>query len=507
MRFCEKLDFLMKITNTTNSALSLNVRLDASHISRLRRGERNALKDMSSIKTMGAYFARNCSQEYQRKALSDALNLTALPNTEKQISELIAKWLVTADDRGTRSVESFLSGLSGFSKSRSNTEVNLNSATAEFPQSGMSVYYGNEGKQKAAVYFLSEVIAREKPQTLLLFSDEPTDWMTADRAFAAQWAQLMMQVLAKGNRIKIIHTVSRDLDEMFHAITQWMPLYMSGLIEPYYYPKKKDGIFKRTLFICPDVSAVVSMSVGNTANKAANILCRDSAVIEAYTEEFNEYLSLCKPLMSIYTAKDEGVYFSKLLEFEEECSNAVMKTESLSLLTMPEKLTNEIMTRIGKLSDFGAHQKERVSVFENCLKSNTFTEIIRLFDTETVKNEQVKVSFSDMLIGGATYYTAEEYIEHLEHILHLLKTRENFHVFLTDEELESRYMVYAREEVGAIVAKTSAPAVILAINESNLSAAFWDYLVHLIGDNRYRYPDDAESERKLSEYIKRLKSS
>ena len=44
MRFSEKLDYLMKVTNTTNSALASSTSLDASYISRLRRGVRNLLR-------------------------------------------------------------------------------------------------------------------------------------------------------------------------------------------------------------------------------------------------------------------------------------------------------------------------------------------------------------------------------------------------------------------------------------------------------------------------------
>ena len=68
----EKLDFLMNITNTSNSALALNIKLDPSHISRLRRGERNALKNEACIGAMGAYFARHCEEDYQQKALAEA---------------------------------------------------------------------------------------------------------------------------------------------------------------------------------------------------------------------------------------------------------------------------------------------------------------------------------------------------------------------------------------------------------------------------------------------------
>ena len=78
MKFCEKLDFLMKLTNTTNSALALYTKLDPSHISRLRRGQRNTLRNTGSIQLMAAYFARNTKADYQRKALADVLKTTPL---------------------------------------------------------------------------------------------------------------------------------------------------------------------------------------------------------------------------------------------------------------------------------------------------------------------------------------------------------------------------------------------------------------------------------------------
>lgn len=52
MQFYEKLDFLMNITRTSNSALGQKVKLDASYISRLRKGQRGALKDIACIKSI-----------------------------------------------------------------------------------------------------------------------------------------------------------------------------------------------------------------------------------------------------------------------------------------------------------------------------------------------------------------------------------------------------------------------------------------------------------------------
>ena len=509
MQFYEKLDFLMNITRTSNSALGQKVKLDASYISRLRKGQRGALKDIACIKSIAEYFARNCKEDYQRKAMAEALKLSSSVADSGELFKHISKWLMDEQVEDREYVGSFLAGFSNSNTIQVTPDIfqHLKVAT-EYPQEDISVYYGVEGKRRAAVYFLSEVIAQSKPQTLLLFSDEATDWMTADRDFASQWASLMVQLLSKGNRVKIIHTVSRDLDEMLNAIRQWMPLYMTGLIEPYFYPKKRDGIFKKTLFISPGVTAVISSSIGNSIEHAANMLIRNGKMISTYAEEFNQYLSLCKPLMRIFTAKDKEAYLNTLIEYEKEKSNSIIKTESLSILTMPDNIVSGIIARIGnKDVDYNDIRDQRTRLFENNLKVNSYAEIINLFAADYAKSGKIKVAFSEMLLGDTVYYTLEEYILHLEYILLLLEKYENFHVYFTNGETEAQYIVYAREELGAIVAKTSTPPVVLAINEANLATAFWDFLRSMIAEKPYQYPNNKESAKMLADYIKSIKQS
>ena len=509
MQFFEKLDFLMNVTNTSNSALALNIKLDPSHISRLRRGERSALKNENCIGAMAAYFSRHCEHDYQQKAIAEALELGSLPNGESHLSDCIAKWLITGSKSGTDTVESFLSGLSKI-KSRQTVSVLsiTGGADSGHQKSDTAVFFGIEGKRQAVLEFLSDAVAKGKPLTLLLFSDEATDWMSENRNFALQWSYLMSQFLTNGGRIKIIHTVSRDLDEMLSAISQWMPLYMSGSIEPYYYPKKRDGVFKRTLFIAPNVSAVISTSVGSTVNKAANVLLRDKFAIASYEREFREYLSLCRPLMRIFTPKDEKAYFESLHGFEKEQSDAIIKTASLSLLTMPENLFFAIMSRQEGVSEACLdNQKKRAALFEKNLSVYSFTEIITLPDIDTVTAGGIMVSLSDMLLSGKAFYTAEEFIRHLEHIVKLLGKYKNFHVSLSGSADDESYMVYVKEDIGAVVAKITPPPAILVIGENNLKAAFWDYLKSLTGSKAVLSRGREETLAKLSEYIVRLKKA
>jgi len=509
LQFSEKLNFLMDITNTTNSALALNSKLDASYISRLRSGHRKVSRHQTYVKTMAEYFGKRCVENYQRKALLEMMNLTSFPADNDNISKIIYNWMILEQSKEAKVIETFLIGFS-------NTKVSIdlrkerivNDTLEESLQKEKSIYYGFEGKRQAVICFLSEVIKCKEPQTLLLFSDESTDWMTEDRKFAVTWAFLMSQVLSKGNRIKIIHTVSRYLDEMLNAISQWMPLYMSGLIEPYFYPKKRDGIFKKTMFISPSVSAVISSSIGNMSDKACNLLFWDKPAIKAFEEEFNQYLSMCKPLMKIFTLENEMHYLDTLIEFEKEKSDSIIKTESLSFITMPESVSTSILSRLGRSSEnYKAYRKARLKQFENNLMTNSFVEIIQLPDKDMIINSRVKVALSIVLGGGTVYYTAKEYILHLEYIIHLLNTYKNFHVFLSTDIMDESYMVYVREEFGAIVAKTSAPQVALSINENNMTAAFWDFLKSIIGERNQLNMNNNITAKKLKDYLQQLKQN
>lgn len=495
----------MNLSNTTNSAFAIQVNLDPSHISRLRRGKRNAVKDENCLKAMSACFARRCADDYQKKALADVLGTDLSTAEGSALSELIFKWLVEKQNPDTASVEAFLKDMSAVTvKARKPSPE----STLPAGSSGADteIFFGIEGKRIVAERFLSEVLERKKPQTLLLYSDEPTDWMTADRVFAAKWTTLMTEVLERGNRIKIIHTVSRHLDEMLHAINQWMPLYMSGAIEPYYYPKKRDGILRRTLFVAPGSIAVMSGSTGDMIDKAANFLVKDPLAVSALKEEFHQYLTLCNPLMRVFTPENNEAFVDTLLEFEKEKGNSILMTESLSLLTMPESVTSSVLSRIMDPNNpMGELAKFRISSFHQRLRDNAFTEIIRILDFDRIKSGEVKIASSDMLGGNEGFYSLDEYLSHLENIRRLLESFENFNVHLTEDPIESRFMAYAKEDLGVIVSKASAPPVALAINESNLTAGFWDYLRSLIGDAAYRNPNKKNSADKLDAYIHGLK--
>ena len=506
MNFAEKLDFLMNMTKATNSALAHFLILDTSYISRIRTGKRLMPKNDELIRSMAEFFAKRLTDGMGKGIVLDVIK--AVPGDN--FAGTIAVWLMRNDEKAEESasgqIEQFLDKLSGFTPKAppaSGVPADLFSVTDEV----MSVYYGVEGKRRAVELFLSEAALREKPQTLLLHSNEEMSWMTGDPKFTQRWAALMFAVLAKGNRIKIIHNVDRGIDEMFDSIAQWMPVYMTGLIEPYYYPKKRDNIFKQTMFIAPETSAVISRSVNDETGNAANILFRDRSAVAAYVAEYNNYLSMCRPLLKVFTGRNTDDFLTTLTEFEKNESDAIEKTSSLSALTMPKALLTKFLENAGdeaqKILDIHA---TRAVKLERLLKTHRFTEIISLPDIKKLIDGAVKADMSALMKGGINSYTPQDYIEHLQNIIALLKANGNFHIHITDKPLDSRYTVYCREDSGAIVAKTSQPPVALAASENQLSAAFWDFLKHIIGSKEYDRPDNEKAITRLQEYIAEVKA-
>ncbi|MGI6678701.1 MAG: hypothetical protein ACOX2Q_06490 [Dehalobacterium sp.] len=97
-------------------------------------------------------------------------------------------------------------------------------------------------------------------------------------------------------------------------------------------------------------------------------------------------------------------------------------------------------------------------------------------ELETILQGQAIMEFSDMPGGTPAYYTPQEFKEHLEHVIRMLKTHKNYHVHLINDKQLAGSMVYVKEGVGVLVGKTTPPSVFFAINESNMTAAFLDYI-------------------------------
>ncbi len=293
MSFSDKLDFLLNLTNTSNSTLAKHTSLDPSFISRLRSGSRKPSRNENYISQMSATLVKRCKEDYHLKGLKDKLQADNIPHKQdgKSLEAIVENWLRDSSNEHNSNVGSFIKKLDEFSF-RKQSAVQMDTGTNYSHSPMQDVYHGIEGKRSAVIRFLLEILNSRKTHTLYLYSDEDLAWLIDDPKFTLEWSMLFMQVLQKGNKVKIVHTITRSLDEMFAAIKEWMPFYLTGNIEPYYYPRTRDVNFTRTIFIAPELCAVSSNSMGRTISNNLNFYLTDQDAVSALFYEFDVFLKL-----------------------------------------------------------------------------------------------------------------------------------------------------------------------------------------------------------------------
>lgn len=495
----QKLDLLMKITNTQNSTLGRALSFDSSYIGRIRAGKRGLPKNQPFIKPAAAFFARNLREQYQKATVAGVVRPgLPWPDDKQEAEALLVSWLSNDDNAADSSIGRILTSLSALPPKREPTQgVSFQPKAATPNHSGF--YYGNNGKRDAVEAFLSTLCALDTPQTLLLYSDEDMSWLYEDTAFAKRWATLLIGLISKGGRIRIIHTVSRGIGEMLEAVQKWLPLYASGAIEPYFYPKLRDNVYRRTLFIAKGHSALISNSVGSHTQEALNILTDDAAAVHALESEFADYFSLCKPLMQIFNIRNSDLLWKRLKEFEESGGNLVTAHPVPSHFTMPEAVASSMAAKSG--NKWVLHNRnEAAARFERNLKQGyTVSEILELPSLETVRSGEIGVPMCDLFGQPNLKYTADEFRAHLERVSGLLRMHEGYNVIISEQAI-GESILFAKEDIGAIMLRSAPPTMVFGISEQSMTAAFWEYLQRLM---RRKISKEAALEQ-LDEYIRSI---
>ncbi|MFA9380152.1 MAG: hypothetical protein ACERKO_03730 [Acetanaerobacterium sp.] len=505
MEFYEKLSAVMSALAVSNSRLALALSVDTSLVSRWRKGTRVPGKNSGFIAAISRYFATVAKMEYQRVALCEIMGrrLGEHSMEETALAGALEQWLSYKD--GADAVDTFLNELLLFQASAKTPSYPHAPAAKGCPSEqwvpsgevlGQEVFYGTQGKQHAVVRFLSLVLLQKEPCTLLLYSDEDMEWLFRDKAFYRRWGCMMGKAIEKGCDIRIVHTISRDIVEMLSCIEAWLPLYLTGAIAPYYYPKYYKSIFCRTMFIASGIASVTSESLSSNSENTTNLFCTDKKMVASLEERFQGYLTDCRPLMRIITARNIRQSLNVLDEFGAEQSDMVYRADYLSPHTMPPALfasiaerapldisTQKILTKIQK------KQSERLL---NSIKQFTHTEYLSLPDYEQIISGSVRVPYFGLLGVPTVFYRPKEYAQHLRAVVDLLKSQAGYSCYITGAG-PIGVTLQAKEDVGALIVKSSAPPAIFALNQPNMAAAFYSH----IEAEREKIPQD----RRLRRYV------
>lgn len=465
--FSQRLDLLMELTGTSASVLGKACALDSSHVSRLRRGSRPLPKNPLFLSAMSTFFARRIKADYQKKSLCELMRLDAWPEEEAHAAEAIGVFL--RGEEMSSQVEPLLrSFIRAAGTSVKREEAPQPRRETEAPR---ACYYGPEGKRAAVAQLFSMILQEATPQTVLLFSDEEMGWLYEDPNFAALWARECVRVLSAGNRVRIIHAIHRDIHEMLEGVTKWVPLYMTGRVEPYYYPRLRDGVFQRTLFVAPKTAAVVSGSVDRKTGGMLHAFYDDPAAIGALVLEYENLLALCRPLMQIFSRERAAEFWDTYTSFLCAKGDMICLGSLPTLATMPEAVAASLQARAPQSRILETRNRLAGTLFE-FLITGRYTELLA---DPPPDDADVPVPFADLLGAPGLRYTREEYQAHRAHLESLKKQYKNYRLRVADN-VPDNLTLCGKDSRGILMCKNDTPSVVFGFDEPNMTSAFWEYL-------------------------------
>lgn len=406
--FGMRLTEAMRLADISNISLSRMLSVDASLISRYRTGLCMPRSDSGSVDRISNILFRRIRKNGRMAELAEIMQFTADSISETRFTD----WLFDFDTQAPAE-ETAVARLLEIFEAYDPDKVIVPGSQTDMRNlilgDERSQYLGVKGLRSAVVRFLAMVEGSDSKE-LMLYSDQDMRWLTESEEYRAGWAAMMARCIKKGKRMRIIHNIDRDLDEMNMAIKSWMPLYMSGMIEPYYNDMPRDSRFFHTLFICPGVAAIEALGAAGAEDSGIYHFYTDNDSIEACISTYDRLMDNAEPL--VRTGSPD---VRPLLD-----GDVSIIRNTLSIGTMPEDLVSEFSDDRLKTIWAGRNQ-----AMLEILKEHEFYEYAALADISELKEGNADTE--KYARGIRLMYSREQYERHLDNILKLSEEYEGYH--------------------------------------------------------------------------------
>ncbi len=442
--FGTRLNAVMDLADISNIRLSKLVYADASLISRYRRSERRPKS--------GSNMARRISRVlWERLERAGRIpELCELMKTSEADEQAFYAWLFENEKQAQPAMitpEKILTLL--------NTRIPMTQAVRQelpaLPETEeRDIYYGTAGLRSAVLRFLKYAAEHQVPQ-MYLYSDENMSWLSGDPQFFRLWGALMQRCIQNHTKIKIIHYVKRNMNELNDAIAGWLPLYLSGMISSYFCRKDERFPFVNTIFLIPGSACIRASHVQGMEAEGIYHYHTDSRALTQFEKEYRSLITQASPLFAILPG----------MHVPEEKKQIILRN-TLPLGTM----SRETVCSFHDEQLYAAWKAVRYHPDE------PLTEYIPVREPDT----QI---FTEAVEGAPrAVYTPEQYKHHLEDIRRLASEDPGYEpVFLSQCPFDN-VRIYITETKVSVIRIDPSP-ITFETSHPKIRQAFLDYALRL----------------------------
>lgn len=270
MDFHTRLDTLMNLAGVRNADIAEVTGTDPSYVSRIRHGQRTPSNLPSFTANSAHVIAHMCIKNNALDDLGDLVGIFDItegfpgwdPSEEFDIAEIIEVWLM-----GSQIVQADMAKLDELLTWLDETDfsswLSLRNAKLEEdpdpPDPIARFYYGVDGMRSAEIDFLNMALAT-RSKNLWLSTDSPLMRIPPDPQFLKRYHHALARLLEAGCRIKVFHAIEQPLEETIQSLHQWIPLCITGQVDPYFLKGVNNRLFFHMNYVC-DSCALSSEAV------------------------------------------------------------------------------------------------------------------------------------------------------------------------------------------------------------------------------------------------------
>lgn len=485
----QKLDILLRELDINISRIAAFLHYDPSYLSKIRTGRRNPAHQQQFVEKVCEYVIANYKDEQDRKKVTYLIqcNEDELADSSSYRRKL-REWLSSSKPEDVDYVSAFLRKVDSFNLDDYIRAIHFDSFKVPKVPFQLPVsrhYYGLKEMREGELDFLKHTVLSKSMKPLYICCDMPVEDMAADEDFAKKYMFGLAMVLKKGLHIHIIHDVERPMKDMMLGLENWVPLYMTGQISPYYLKGVQNRVYSH-LHYCSGQVAMTGDCISGHHDLAHYYLTSRKEEVSISQKNMEFLLKKTHPLMDIYREERKKELHASLLENagKEGRRRRVLAVPDLGVL--PEKLLEEILERnhvvLNEKTVILESYKRSATCLETILKHSVVEDEVSVLSEAEYEKYPLVLPLAECFLEKDIRLTYEEYHACIGAAENYAKANENYQFNLTKIKGFHNIQITCFEGKWCMISKNRAPAIHFVIHHPKLRYALENMVLPIRDD-------------------------
>ena len=485
----QKLDILLRELDINISRIAAFLHYDPSYLSKIRTGKRNPAHQQQFIEKICEYVASNYKDEQDRKKVIYLIQCNEDEITDSSLyRKKLREWLSSSKPEDVDYVSGFLRKVDSFNLDDYIRAIHFDSFKVPKVPFQLPVsrhYYGLKEMREGELDFLKHTVLSKSMKPLYICSDMPVEDMAGDEDFAKKYMFGLAMVLKKGLHIHIIHDVERPMKDMMLGLENWVPLYMTGQISPYYLKGVQNRVYSH-LHYCSGQVAMTGDCISGHHDLAHYYLTSRKEEVSISQKNMEFLLKKAHPLMDIYREERKKELHASLLENagKEGRRRRVLAVPDLGVL--PKKLLEEILERnhvvLNEKTVILESYKRSATCLETILKHSVVEDEVSVLSEAEYEKYPLVLPLAECFLEKDIRLTYEEYHACIGAAENYAKANENYQFNLTKIKGFHNIQITCFEGKWCMISKNRAPAIHFVIHHPKLRYALENMVLPIRDD-------------------------